>query len=257
MSMAPSAPGWIASARVARGTLQIETQAYSMTSEHGGSAVLPDAGGRLPGPTALQNALGVARVLEWGMFNAPKQLSGLSLQLPADVVNRSPARTGALNVEFIVDITKLQAASTMPLARGYFQDGAYSLALLEVRETPAGVRVQAQRTLVSTLFDPHVRPVYWYFVRNRRLGEAVRGNQHGGATSVAFAFGFGFSSASGGFAADAATIQFDRRDPMSPDAEMILTREWLDGAEFVIVRATHEGSVRRTLQIAELPLLRQ
>lgn len=255
LEMTPPPAGWVATARVSSARVDVSGRVLSTMNEFSGYAVLPDATGKPPGPAALQRVMEVDRLLEWGLLNSPKDVASLMLRMPADVV--ADARTAQAAAELLVDLTKLDVAATMSLGRGRFQDGAYTIIVREVKETPMGVVLHARITSVATTFDRRVRPIYLYFLRNQRLRQAVRGMTGGGAHSVAFAQAVAISATpvtEGGFSASSQTIMFDGRDPNTKDARMLLTRDWLRDAELVIVRATHQGSVRRTLELTDLPL---
>jgi hypothetical protein len=65
--------------------------------------------------------------------------------------------------------------------------------------------------------------------------------------------GFSVSHAGpSGFSADAQIVTFRVEAPR--DAAAAIDRRWLEQAELVILRATHTGSVRRTLEITNVPL---
>jgi hypothetical protein len=229
----------------------------STTNDYPASAVLPDDRGHSPGATALQRALAVNHVLEWGLLNAPKEFSSLTLQFPADAVSQVNVRTGGFSGEFALDLTRLDVASVMPLGRGSFQDGAYSVTIQDLRQTPTGVLVHARIVTLASVFDRRPRPAYAYFLRNRQRDEAIRGGTSGGGMHFsvgAFAVGFSGGGNSGGFSVHSESIAFYGRDPNTPESRMLITPEWLRDAEFVVLRATHDGSVRRTLEIRDFPL---
>jgi hypothetical protein len=56
-----------------------------------------------------------------------------------------------------------------------------------------------------------------------------------------------------GFSAGALMSTFHARY-VDREPEFVIDREWLDQAELVIVRATHDGAVRRTLEVRDFPL---
>ena len=250
--------GWVVTARVASARVDVAGRTLSTTNESTGGPVLSHQSTDQSGLLVLQHVLGVNRVVDWEVLNTRREGASLMLQMPLEVV--SGARTAQVAGEFLVDLAKLEVAAARPLGRMHFQDAAYSIEVGDVREMPGTVSVQARISNVSTNFDRHVRPVYLYFLRSKHANEAVRGAPGGGAYSmgpganVHVSYAAYGAPSTGGFSVDAQRITFDGREPMASDSPMILTRDWLRDAEFVIVRATYQGSVRRTLELRDLPL---
>ena len=251
----PPLQGWVVTARVTSARVDVGGKTLSTMTESTRGPVLPHQSTEESGLLALQHVLGVNRVFDWQMLNTRRESASLMLQMPPEVV--SGGRAAQVAGQFLVDLTKLEVAAARPLGRMHFQDAAYSINVGDLREMPGTVAVQTRISNVWTTFDPHVRPVYLYFLRSRHASEAVRGAPGGGAYSMGVGANVHVSYgtvSTGGFSVDSQTITFDGREPMSPDSPMILTREWLRDAEFVIVRATYEGSVRRTLELRDFPL---
>jgi len=254
MSAAP--PGWLATARLVRGELRVDSGARF--SRHGVSyaSTLPDLDGRDPIDTSLQGVLNVRRLLGRGAMHGHTEPFGIVLHVPPDAVSEKERRSGAFTGDVAIDITKVEWAASLPLKGGAaYQEGPYSVVVDDVREMEGVILLRTRETSVGTMFDRRPRPMYSLFLRNAARSEAVRGSGHYDASHAPFPLigGFTISMAGpGGFSYRAQSVTFDGRT--QPDATSPLDRQWLDEAELVIVRATHSGSIRRALEIREFPL---
>jgi hypothetical protein len=255
MSAAPA--GWLATPRIVRGELSVDGGAQFSSGSAGDLSSLPDFDGRNPIDTSLQAVLNVRRLSPGGEMEVRPEPSGIVLHLPAGAVSEKERRSGMFTGDVRVDITKVDVAGTVALKRGAaHQEGAYRLVVDDVREMGSGILLRTRETAVATLLDRRPRPMYSLFLRNAARSEAVRGPGHYGAVSHSgFPLFSGVSvsmAGPGGFSYRAQDVFFDGRT--KPNAASPLDRQWLSEAELVIVRATYNGSIPRTLEIREFPL---
>lgn len=252
--MTHAAPGWLATARLQRASLELDSGSrFSMRSD--GNTVLLDApDGDVPLQRALQHTLDVPYVVNVTSARV-RNHTVLALHLRGQDLRQMQPKAATFHGEFRVDLGRLDVASTMPVMRGEYQDGAYRFTVIQVRETPVGVILQSRVSGVSTFLDTGPRPAYSYFLRNRRRKEAVIGSASHHSAHLPLPF-FGLSFAAGeatGFSVSAHSIAFSSvGDERAPEFE--IDRKWLEEAELVIVRATYDGSVRRRLVLENFPV---
>ncbi len=251
-------PGWFATVGITRATLDLADGVRLTSPARSYPAAVPDDTNEPPWPAAVRPVLGVQRLP--GDTRVADLHSDIVLQIPASELARASSRTGTYRGEFAIHLTRLQTAATLPLQRGaVFQDGAYRIAVDEVRHLEPGVSIRARESNAATMFDRRARPVYSYFLRNASRGEAVSGAAHIAREQMVYPLlGLSFyagGNGSSGFQTNAQVINFDPRPYATGQVvPIVLDPQWLAGAELVILKATHDGSVRRTLEIPDFPL---
>jgi hypothetical protein len=94
-----------------------------------------------------------------------------------------------------------------------------------------------------------------FYLRNLGAGEAVQGAAHdlGQSFLLSGFLGVHYGAEQGsGFKARGLLIRFPAS--YGVDERFSLEDDWIEGAQLVVVRSTREGSVQRTLEIADFPL---
>ncbi len=245
-------PGWVASASLEEATVQ---SARGFVESHGqlspaGAALLPPGDDREPPKRlALRTALDVDRLLgsQDGLQSATVFLvPGASVPQPASFGGRYHGR-------FRVVPTHLEAAGVLPLVVGStFQDGAFRAVVRDLTHD-ALLPIRLQLSGTTTLLPGRARPRYEFYLRNRSRREAVTGAAFHGQYLPVLP-GVSMLAGIAGLAPGvwtAASVRNYGGDPgllrLRPDAG--LSREWLDGAELVVVRETTGGTFDATLDI--------
>lgn len=262
--LSPAAPGWLATVRTVSATL------HTGDGEHraragGHHVMLRTEGGGAPWEEALRHALGVPRIVLPTYADSTRAFDTMAtLHVPPAILDRPGNGRADLDARLLVDLTRLEVAAAMPLRAGErFDEGSFHLTVDEARFRESELQARARVTSVATILDRRPRPVYLYYLRNRSRGEAVSGSWHF-ARQHTFMPMFGWSMAMGeadpsGFSTNPLVVNFMQRGfgtggPEQPPV-IDVDRDWIEGAELVIVRATHDGSVRRTLEIKGIPLI--
>jgi len=256
LRMVAAPPGWIATVRVASGELHVDGGARFSSHAATYPAALPDPEGRDPIESSLRHVLNVQRLWARGVPDVMREESGLVLHVPAEAVSHAEPRTGTFRGTVLIDLTEVASVAALPLQSGAgYQDGAYRITVDEVRETGGAVLLRTRVTGVTTMFDRRPPPMYTVFLRNPARAEALRGSGHfaGSARMPMFGAFSVFLAGPSGFSADAQIVTFQVEAPR--DAAAAIDRRWLEQAELVVLRATHTSSVRRTLEIAHVPLV--
>ena len=156
-----------------------------------------------------------------------------------------------------MNLTRHDMDSTLALQRGAtHQNGAYRFVVDAIDRTSASVSILARESHATSVFDRRPTPMYSFYLRNQRAGEAVQGAAHDlleqSLWSRFLPLGFSVSPAPG-FRTRNLLIRFPPSVGVQGESFSI-DDEWLETAELVIVRATRAGSVGRTLKIADFPL---
>ncbi len=262
--LTPAAPGWIATVRTAAATLHAgDGEHRALAGGGSGSVVAADESGAAPWQESLRHVLGVSRVVLPFADSTRTPETHIALHVPAPILQRGSNGSVDLVAEVRVDLTRLEVVAAMPFqSDGRFDDGAYHFVVDEARLREPELQIRARVTRVATILDRRPRPMYLYYLRNRGRGEAVHGSWHF-ARHHTFLPIFGWSWATAeadpnGFSTNPLVVNFMQRGFGGRDAEqpvpIDIDREWVEGAELVIVRATHDGSVRRTLEVRGIPL---
>jgi hypothetical protein len=227
---------------------------------------------------ALRQALRVARLLE--PARGDRRVEALFLR--DDDVQRYAPAVGRYTARFRLALTHPEVVAAVPLKPGATgQAGALRVVVdgVSARSGGGGVRpisppgqiwngmVAIRESNATSLFDraPASNPMY--FIRNSRLGEAVR-------ASAPYDPGLAFpltslihptalpprlfltlsDVASSGFRARSSGISFVALTTRPTDDRDAL-EAWLADAELVIIRMVDAGFVDRTLDITEFPLV--
>lgn len=252
-------PGWLPSVRVTGAVLELNPEVH-LSSPGFAYAVRVPIGSEKSPPLrgVLQAVLGVGRV---GIPDSPDPERAVVFMIRETDFSRHSPAAGAYHGRAAVELTREEVVATLPVAPGAaFQDGAYRVAFDDVRAAPRSLGIRARISDARSPFGRRPTPMYTYYLRNRRRGEAVGSSvvplQHYALLARLLpGFAYGSDSGSSGFSVTEQFMRFpagygsvkDRPEPQIDDA-------WIGGAEIVVVRATGEGSVPRPLEIPNFPL---
>lgn len=248
-------PSWVATARLARATLDLGGGARLVSRGHYHSASVPSGEENMPPlRRTFRNVLGVRRLIESG---PPRGEMPVVFVLREDDFERHRSKTGTYQGQFLIGLSHVSIAAILPVERGAkYQHGAYRFRIDAFHQQAAGLTVRARISNVSTMFDRRPRPTYFYYLRNQRRSEAAAGLQRPFFEDDFFLrlFGVHGSADTSGFTSGATVIRFPEAHG-NTEALIEIDSAWLADAELVIVRMTGEGSVPRALEFDGLPLL--
>jgi hypothetical protein len=163
---------------------------------------------------------------------------------------------GTYRGEFLLELLQMDVVATLPLAAGAScRDGSYGLMIRDAELTESVLKVTASVSAARTIFDVRPRPTYVAFVRRRDTGPAVSGVPTRVRHDVLMPGLGGVYDATDmlGFSVAATVFQFARSPrPIGPE---VIDERWLGDAELVIIRTRYQGTVRRTLEIADVQLV--
>ncbi|MEO5894819.1 MAG: hypothetical protein ABIS06_03875 [Vicinamibacterales bacterium] len=237
---------WYATARLHSATIDVAGQPTLVSPPYGYSAGLSEPQQpESPLTLAWRDALGVHDITSGGAH-----LSRVFLLVSRQTeIDARRGRTGTYTGDFVVDLTKLESAGTLPLSGGVFQDRDFRIAVdpRGAQGVGYGFELTARVSRSRSMFDRRHPTQYLYFLRNRVQDQAISGFSNSapemnplGNLPVAW-----LRSA---FDVAAMTLRFDvpreRENPRAAD------QTWLAHAELVIVRATAVGSVSRQVRFA-------
>jgi hypothetical protein len=145
--------------------------------------------------------------------------------------------------EFVITLTRIAVASVLPITVGAtFADGAYRLRVEGIEREDGGLRIFARTSNVRTIFKRSPQPVYYFFLRNRRLSEACEASVFRNRVVLG--------------------TRYPKASPFEVSgSEMFFRRVWLEGkearpddewlaeAELVVVRTVADGMLARTLEM--------
>jgi hypothetical protein len=241
--------GWYATARLRQATLDVAGKPRLISPSYGYSASLTEPQDpESPLTRVLRNALGVVNISPPGTPNLSRVFLMVCQQ--AEIEQRR-GLTATYDGDFVVDLTKIESAGTLPLTGGVFQDRDFRL-VVDAPAAPTvtrGFELSARISRSGSMFDRRPPTEYLYFLRNRARDHAVSGFINS-APAMNPLGSLPIAWLRSPFAVRAATLWFDvprdRENSRKPD----LT--WLADAELVVVRATAVGSVGRQMHIDSL-----
>jgi hypothetical protein len=252
-------PGWTAAvylrqARVVLGSATVESVTGIMSSTL--SLRGPDA----PLSRVVAHTLGVTTVGE----AQPPEIGRPTLfaASQADVAKHAPA-IGHYRGSFYVALAHHEIEGTLPLEAGAKHAGpAYRLVVDSVARVNGNLVATLRESRASSVYERRPLAFYTLYLRNRARREALAGSEDydlSGQFSLlqllpfgGGSFGFGAEYMEG-FSCRGLRVWFPpryRADVTTPTID----DAWLAGADLVVVRQTQEGTVERTLEIADFPL---
>lgn len=248
--------GWTARVRLARSTLVLpDGRRFEGRGVPFGDEVPIERGVPSQRRSVLRSVLGVSRAAGFGW---PLATGSIVMLMSEAELQAYAGASGTYSGTFFIDLSREEVAATLPLAvGGVFQEGAARFQIDEVRPT-AGVTLRVRRSNATTPLSRDGPVFYTYYLRNTSRGEAVTTGAHsllgesfaiqfGGPSHISVGWASGFFVGEDVVSPTARTIQV--ATPLVPDDPIDIGREWLAGAELVIVRTTRAGSVERTLEM--------
>jgi hypothetical protein len=189
----------------------------------------------------------------------PRELTTVLFVRDTDY-RRLASRNGRYEGRFQIQLVRHVIETIMPIEPGAFhQNSAFRLTLEGAALTSGMVSVSMRESGARSVFDRTPASEFSFYLRNRSTHEALRGYAHeppDGLLSrglVPFFGGVAFhtSGQANGFTARKLQIEFQRA---AMGQRLPIARDWFDEAELVVMRATQEGSIERTLRIARFHL---
>jgi hypothetical protein len=248
-------PGWSADVGVLDATLQLDEGIRLASAASAYPVPVPIGDEEHPTRGVVRNLLRAQRVVPSA---SPRAESTIVFFLRDAEFSRLAPATGRYRGRFHVRLTRHDIEATLPLRPGATHNkGAYRLVIDDVGRTSGSVSILARESDATSIFDRRPVPRFDFYLRNERSGEAVLGA--GQLLGDEFVFGrflpfsIGASSQTSGFRARGLLIRFPPSSGVE-GASLSIDDDWVEGAELFVVRATREGSVERTLEIAGFPL---
>jgi hypothetical protein len=248
--------GWLATVRLADGTVQFDDGVTLATAGNGYPSTIPfESADEPPIEVVMRQMLGVGRL-------GVGQPTRLPEAVPAIVVSQADFKkysgaTGTYRGRFLVDLDRLEIAATLPLRAGAeYHDRRRRIMIDQVIPLTEAASIRVRQFTVSTMFHSDSLPPLSFYLRNSGAGEAVAGPAHQGMFAMSSGGGlpllYGVSSFAGGpgsngFSATGDYIRFPDYNPKVDDVN--ISPDWLSHAELVIVRTVQWGSVTRTVEI--------
>jgi hypothetical protein len=239
--------GWIATARLARATLQFSTSGLDSPG-HASDRVLPFADRHTEEasvPATLRDVLGVRRygVASNGFVGSPEAL----IALVARTADISPHHGEPVDYmgEFVLTLTRVDVAAVLPIEVGAtFTDGAHRFRVDVLQPVDEGLRMFVRTSNVRTIFNRSPEPVYYFFLRNRRLSEASEAHVY--RNRVVLRPRFPRASA---LEVSTSEVFFARMARWPNAGQWQLDDAWMKDAELVVVRTVADGMLARTLTL--------
>jgi hypothetical protein len=248
-------PGWSADVGVLDATLQLDGGTTLASAAPGYPVPVPIGDEEHPTRGVVGRLLRAQRVVD---SFPPRVASTIVFFLRDAEFSRLAPATGSYRGRFHVTLTRHDIEARLPLRSGAtHHGGAYRVVVDDVERTSGSVSILARESDAASIFDRRPAHRFDFYLRHERSGEAVLGN--GLPLGEEFVFGrflpFGIygSVQTSGFRARGLLIRF----PPGRGAEGVplsIDDRWVEEAELVVLRATREGSVERTLEIAGFPL---
>jgi hypothetical protein len=251
---------WSATAGVVDASLDLGSVTLTGAWSGHASAVLVGAGsiGTMPRqPSAmvvLRDLLGVDRLFGTNML--PDD-SVVFFVRDADF-KRHASSIGHYHGRFRVSLMRHEIEAVLPLQAGALHENrSYRFVVDRVDRTATGVAVVGRETHAFSIFGRRVRPSFEFYVRSRRVREAVNGGQYRPTgfhlVNRLNPFGDVHVEASPAFLVRDLTMHVP---PLygRPEERVVLDDRWIADAELVVVRITPDGSVVRTLDIPRFSL---
>ena len=248
-------PGWTADVGVVDATLQLDGGIRLASAASAYPVPVPIGDEEHPTRGVVRHLLRAQRVVD----SAPPRAESAILFFLRDAeFSRLAPATGTYRGRFHVRLSRHDIEARLPLRPGATHHrGAYRLVIDDVEHTSGSVSILARESDATSIFDRRPAPRFDFYLRNERSGDAVLGA--GQPLGEEFVFGrflpfsIGGSVQTSGFRARGLVIRFPPGYGVE-GASLSIEDDWVEGAELVVVRATREGSVERTLDIAGFPL---
>jgi hypothetical protein len=248
-------PGWSAEVGVMDATLQLDEGIKLASAAPAYPAPVPIGDEEHPTRGVVGRLLRAQRIVD----SAPPRVESTTVFFLRDAeFSRLAPATGTYRGRFHVGLTRHDIEARLPLRPGATHNkGAYGLVIDGVQRTSGSISILARESNARSIFGRQPARRYDFYLRNERSGEAVLGG--GQPLGEEFVFGrflpfsAGYSEQTSGFWARGLLIRFPPGYGVE-GASLSIDDDWVAGTELFVVRATREGSVERTLEIAGFPL---
>jgi hypothetical protein len=244
--------GWIATVRLAGGTL--EASGVRLNSPgHAGDRVLAFADRNTEEasvPATLRDVLGVRRygVASNGFVGGPGAL--VAFVGGTAEISLHQGKSVDYAGDFVLTLTRIDVAAVLPIEVGAtFTDGAHRVRVERLEPEGNGLRMYVRTSDVRTLFTRTPRPVYYYFLRNRRLSEAAEADVYRNRAVLASLY-----PRASPLEVSTSEMFFSRMVRWPNAGQFRLDDEWIKDAELVIVRTIADGMLTRTLTMTGVEL---
>jgi hypothetical protein len=201
-------------------------------------------------PATLRDVLRVGRyaVAVNGSVGSPGDVTGFVARTA--VVSPHDGTAFEYRGEFVLTLTRIDLAAVLPMEAGAtFTDAGHRFRVERLHHEEKGLRMFVRTSNVRTIFNRAPRPVYYYFLRNRRLSEAAEANVY--RNRVVLDPMFPKASA---FQVSTSEVYFAMVTRWPDIAELRLDDAWLKDAELVVVRTVADGMLVRTLTMSGVTL---
>jgi hypothetical protein len=157
--------------------------------------------------------------------------------------------------EFVLTLTRIDVAAVLPIEVGAtFTDGPLRFRVDRLQPEESGLRMHIRTSNVRTLFNRSPRPVYYYFLRNRRLSEASEANVYRNRVVLEPLY-----PRASPFEVSTSEVFFGRMVwrnewPKVGAGHLQLDATWMDDAELVVIRTVADGMLARALTMSGVTL---
>lgn len=253
-------PGWETPSVQLLGASLVLDDGRTLVSRRGHQSVVQiDGRSDPPWRDVARQVLSVDQV-----FGAP-----ITPSEPTIALVLSPQQSGAASElhgryrgEFGVRLVQWEIAAALPLRAGsVVEDGSYRFAVEELTPgTGMALSVRGREWRATSKFDRKPQIVYRFFIRNAQRTRAMEGyvsEPFGEPSGFTFGLPFTFSSPADPyrFMLRSAFVSFPMYGPK--DQPIDWDPAWYANADFVAVRVTDHGMVKRTLEIPAATLIVQ
>lgn len=248
-------PGWTADVGVVDATLQLDGGIRLASAASAYPVPVPIGDEEHPTRGVVRHLLRAQRVVDSA---PPRAQSAILFFLRDGEFSRLAPATGTYRGRFHVRLSRHDIEAMLPLRPGAtHHSGAYRLVIDDVEHTSGSVSILARESDATSIFDRRPTHRFDFYLRNERSGDAVLGAWQPLGEEFVFGrflpFSIGGAVQTSGFRARGLAIRFPPGYGVE-GASLSIEDDWVEGAQLVVVRATREGSVERTLDIAGFPL---
>jgi hypothetical protein len=206
----------------------------------------------------LQGMFPGVRVLPFAPNRPIVPVAALLTVTDGDLQRYGPLH-GRLRATVFYNLSRSRIIATLPLTEGAtFQANRFRVDVLQVERRLGTCGVVVRRWRVSPPLSAAQSRAYEFVIRNSRKGQAIVGDHRsstevGGSLSfLPFAVGVG-SDGQDGF--DVSHVRIDY--PARQEGQVVMPmmeRDWLDGAELVVLETVHAGWIAKTMTVDDFQI---
>jgi hypothetical protein len=252
-------PGWTASVALREATVRVpgRSQLISSFAAYPAPVLAEEHGGQPQVREVIRRLLDVNTLVDEHPPEARGENAIIMFTRGSEIGRLAPAQ-GSYTGRFHVALNRHAIEAVLPFTPGAtHQRGSYRVATRQIHVEPGHVFLLVDESNAISVFARRRRPLHSFYLRNRRLSQAILGSSFPLRTDIplfaVLPFAIGFSGGEQpGFTIEAQAIDFPPETTRG--AASILDEQWMSEAELVIVRSTEEGWVSRELAIADFPI---